>query len=93
MISTKQVRVTLADGQVFEVSREDIKAVLPYGALARISKSAEVERATVSDWFKGKFNSRRVEAAAVVVYAEELTRLQRMRNALTAALTPATAQQ
>ena len=52
------------------IDREEIKAGLPWGSQRKIAKLAGATETNVSQWFAGKFNSDRIEAAALDVLAE-----------------------
>lgn len=52
------------------IDRKEIKAGLPWGSQRKIAQRAGATETTVSQWFAGRFNSARLEAAALEVYAE-----------------------
>ena len=91
MISNTDVRISLPDGSELIVTRQDIRDTLTHGGQSKMARMACVTRASVSQWFKGRISSRAIEEAAIKLYCEELGRVTRMRNQLTAALglTPA----
>ncbi len=52
------------------LDRNKVKAALTHGKQAEIARRAGVTEGTVSNWFKGLYNSVRLEDAAIEVYGE-----------------------
>jgi hypothetical protein len=68
-----------------ELNRKKIRKALPHGKVKAIAELAGVSQGNVSNWFRGLFNSDRIEGAAIQVYSDYMkqkkNRLKKIQQA------------